>query len=114
MARQHCARTSKIAGGGPRGANSERSIFDLNSDVDSLPNQFRRKASQTIADFEGDAGFRRREGMYDGGLGVSDSQFVQDCLVHNFSGQTNISGRNLVDRTHEAAPPVRWRARDMS
>src|ERR1700686_3011453 len=73
-----------------------------------------RESGQAVVDLEGDTRFRRGIGVADAGFRKLDAQTVEDRLVGDFAGETDIARRYFSDLgRHQRAAPMRWRARQM-
>src|SRR5438128_3781948 len=103
------ARVEIAARGAPR-TNAKRAVLRLHlrTTIGPRAEQARRKAGATVADVEGDAGLRRREGVSDLRVRVARAQTIENRLVRDLARQTHILRRDAVGgRAHERATPVR-------
>jgi hypothetical protein len=90
-------------------ADQERAVLDLHLNVRaSLPDQARRKPSETISDLKRHACLGRSERMDDPGLMIESPKIVQNCLVRDLSRQANVLRRNPASRwAYKGATPMR-------
>src|SRR6058998_634953 len=102
---------AEVAAGGPRRANPQRTVLDLDLDGPGRADDARREAFEAIVDLEADARFRRRVGMADAGSGVEGAKGCEQRLVGDLARQTHVARRHRAGRrAHERATPVRRRA----
>src|SRR5436190_3403883 len=98
---------AEVAAGGPRRADTERTVLDLDLHGAGRADDAGRKAFQTIVDLEADTRLRRGVGMADARPGVERPKRGKERLVGDLPRQTDVAGRHRAGRrAHERATPV--------
>src|SRR5204863_2475743 len=98
---------AEVAAGGPRRADTERTVLDLDLDGAGRADDAGRKAFQTIVDLEADTRLRRGVGMAHARPGVERPKRGKERLVGDLPRQTDVAGRHRAGRrAHERATPV--------
>src|SRR5437879_3557632 len=80
-----------IAEGGAGGTNPQRPVFDFHLHLAARADQSRRKALETVGDFESNASFRRSVPAADIGLRVECLERIEDRLVCDLPGHPDIA-----------------------